>query len=143
MTTRQISPTTLSLESADRALDAGRARAEELGVAMNIVVLDGGAYGVASARMDGAALAAIETSAVKARTAVLFAQPTPDLAAAVQPGAPLFTIDVATREPLAFVPGGVPVTDAAGRVIGAIGAGGGTPDQDDEVASAAATAIAS
>jgi uncharacterized protein GlcG (DUF336 family) len=143
MTTRQISPTTLSLESADRALDAGRARAEELGVAMNIVVLDGGAYGVASARMDGAALAAIETSAVKARTAVLFAQPTRDLAAAVQPGAPLFTIDVATREPLAFVPGGVPVTDAAGRVIGAIGAGGGTPDQDDEVASAAATAIAS
>ena len=143
MTTRQISPTTLSLESADRALDAGRARAEELGVAMNIVVLDGGAYGVASARMDGAALAAIETSAVKARTAGLLAQPTPDLAAAVQPGAPLFTIDVATREPLAFVPGGVPVTDAAGRVIGAIGAGGGTPDQDDEVASAAATAIAS
>jgi uncharacterized protein GlcG (DUF336 family) len=60
---------------------------------MNVVALDAGAHGVAAARMDGAALAAIETSAVKARTAVLFAQPTRDLAAAVQPDAPLFTIE--------------------------------------------------
>jgi uncharacterized protein GlcG (DUF336 family) len=141
MTIRQISPTTLGLGAAEQAIAAGRARADELGVAMNIVALDAGAHGVAAARMDGAALAAIETSAVKARTPVLFAQPTRDLAATVQPGAALFTIEGATRDPLAFVPGGVPVTDAEGRVIGAIGAGGGTPDQDDEVASAAVAAI--
>ena len=140
--TRQISPTTLDLATAEQAISAGRARAEELGVAMNIAVLDAGANLVASARMDGAALAAIETSATKARTAVLFAQPTGDLASAVQPGAPLFTIQAGTRDPLAFVPGGIPVTDDARRVIGAVGAGGGTPDQDHEVAAAAVAAIA-
>jgi uncharacterized protein GlcG (DUF336 family) len=141
MTTLQISPTTLGLEAAERAIAAGETRAEELGVPMNIVVLDAGAHAVASARMDGAAPAAIETSAIKARTAVLFAQPTRDLADAVQPGAPLYTIEAATREPLAFVAGAVPVTDADGRVIGAIGAGGGTPNEDHEVASAAAAAL--
>jgi uncharacterized protein GlcG (DUF336 family) len=141
MTTLQISPITLGLEAAERAIAAGEARAEELGVPMNVVVLDGGAHAVASARMDGAALAAIETSAIKARTAVLFAQPTRDLADAVQPGGPLYTIEAATREPLAFVAGAVPVTDADGRVIGAIGAGGGTPTEDHEVASAATAAL--
>ena len=141
MTTVQISPTTLTLELAERAIAAGRAHAEELGVPMNIAVLDAGAHLVASARMDGAALAAIETSAVKARTALLFAQPTRALAAAVQPGGALFTIEGATRDPLAFVPGGIPVPDADGRVIGAVGAGGGTPDQDHEVAAAALAAM--
>jgi uncharacterized protein GlcG (DUF336 family) len=141
MPTTPISPTTLALDAAQRAIVAGRARAEQLGVPMNVVVLDAGAHPVASARMDGAPLAAIETSVTKARTAVLFVRPTRDLAPAVQPGAPLFTINAATRDPLTFVPGGVPVTDAEGRVVGAVGAGGGTPDQDDEVASAAVAAI--
>jgi uncharacterized protein GlcG (DUF336 family) len=141
MTTLEISPTTLGLETAERAIAAGETRAEELGVPMNVVVLDAGAHAVASARMDGAAPVAIETSAIKARTAVLFAQPTRDLADAVQPGGPLYTIEAATREPLAFVAGAVPVTDAEGRVFGAIGAGGGTPEEDHEVASAAAAAL--
>lgn len=137
----QISITTVSLADAQRAVEAGKAKAAELGVAMNIAVLDAGTHLVASARMDGAALAAIETSQTKARTAVLFAQPTKNLAAAVQPGAPLFTIEAATRDPLAFVPGGVPIRDGEGRVIGAIGAGGGAPDQDHEVAEAALAAL--
>jgi uncharacterized protein GlcG (DUF336 family) len=63
------------------------------------------------------------------------------LAAAVQPGGPLFSIEAATRAPLAFVPGDFPVTDQQGRVIGAVGAGGGTPDQDHEVAAAARAAL--
>jgi uncharacterized protein GlcG (DUF336 family) len=138
---QQLSVTTLPLADAERAIGAGKAKAAELGVACNIVVLDAGAHLVASARIDGAALAAVETSQVKARTAVLFAQPTKDLAAAVQPGRPLFSIEAATREPLAFVPGGIPVTDQQGRVIGAVGAGGGTPDQDHQVAEAARAAL--
>jgi uncharacterized protein GlcG (DUF336 family) len=56
-------------------------------------------------------------------------------------GAPLFTIEAGTRDPLAFVPGGVPIRDEAGRVIGSIGAGGGSPDQDHEVAAAALGAL--
>jgi len=63
------------------------------------------------------------------------------LAEAVQPGAPLFTIQTATRSPLAFVAGGVPLTSQDGTVIGSVGAGGGAPDEDHEVAAATAAAL--
>jgi uncharacterized protein GlcG (DUF336 family) len=141
MDIKQISPTTLPLASAERAIEAGKAKAAALGIAFTISVVDAGAYLVAAARMDGAAMAAVETSQTKARTSVLFAQPTKELAEAAQPGAPLFTHWASIRDPVAFVPGGIPITDTEGRVIGAIGAGGGSPDQDHEVATAAAAAI--
>lgn len=50
------------------------------------------------------------------------------------------TLGAASQEPLAFVPGGVPVRDADGRVIGGIGSSGGSPDQDLEIANAAVAA---
>ncbi len=72
---------------------------------------------------------------------MLFAQPTKNLTAAVQPNAPLFGIEAGTRDPLAFVGGGVPVIDPEGRLVGAIGVGGGFPDQDHQVAEAVLRAI--
>ena len=137
----QISPTFIPLAKADQAIGAAKAKAEEFGVPFTVSIVDAGAHLVAAARQDGAALAAVETSQVKARTAVLFGQATKDLAGAVQPGAPLFGIEAATSGPLAFVGGGVPVRDAHGVVIGAIGVGGGSPDQDHEVAEAALAAL--
>ncbi len=134
----QTSHTTVPLDKATAAIAAGIVRGTSLGVPFTITVIDAGGFLVAAHRMDGAALASIETSASKATTALLFARSTRDLVAAVQPGAALFTIQTATRAPLAFVPGGVPLTDSDGTVIGAVGAGGGTPDQDHEVAAAAA-----
>jgi uncharacterized protein GlcG (DUF336 family) len=88
--------------------------------------------------MDGAVLGSIEVSATKARTAVLFGQPTTDLNPAVQPGRPLFSIEGAIRELITFVAGGVPFTDDQGLVIGAVGISGGIPDQHQRVALAAA-----
>jgi uncharacterized protein GlcG (DUF336 family) len=134
----RVSLTTVPLDSATAATEAGIAKGASLGAAFTITVVDAGGFLVAAHRMDGAALASIELSASKATTALLFAQPTRDLVDAVQPGAPLFGMDAATRTPLAFMPGGVPLTDADGTVIGAVGAGGGTPDEDHEVAAAAA-----
>jgi len=141
MSITEVSVTTITLAAAQRMIDAGIAAAPSSGVAYNLAVVDAGAHLVASVRMDGAALAAVETSQVKARTAVLFGQATADLVPAVQPGAPLFAAGSATRDPLAFIPGGVPVRDQNGLVVGAIGAGGGTPDQDHEIATAALAAF--
>ena len=101
----------ITLTGADKAIEAGRAKA-------------------------GAALASVESSQAKARASVLFGAPTKDLAGAVQPGAPMFGIESGFRDTLAFVGGGVPVTDSEGRLIGAIGVGGGYPDQDNEIAEA-------
>jgi uncharacterized protein GlcG (DUF336 family) len=132
---------TITLSGADKAIEAGKAKAAQLGIAFTITVVDAGAHLIAVSRMDGAALAAVESSQAKARTSVLFGQPTRNLAPAVRPGAPLFGIESGFREPLAFVGGGVPVTDAGGALIGAIGVGGGSPDDDNEIAEAVKQAL--
>ncbi|WP_306212133.1 GlcG/HbpS family heme-binding protein [Actinoplanes sp. RD1] len=137
----QISPTTLPLSMAQSLTDVAVARAEELGIPYTITVVDGGAHVVQVTRMDGAALGSIDASLAKARTAVYFGAATTDLASSVLPGEPLFTLPTAAGVPLAFVAGAVPVKDAAGVVIGAVGAGGGTPQQDHEIAAAAAGAL--
>jgi uncharacterized protein GlcG (DUF336 family) len=140
-TTDQKSATAITLARANAAIEAAIAKANELGLALNVAVLDAGGHLIASARMDGALLAAVETSHVKARTSVLFGQATKDLVLAVQPGAPLYAIEASTRDPLAFIPGGIPVTGPDGQVIGAIGVGGASPDEDHEVAGVALAAL--
>lgn len=133
----QISPTTLPLSVAQSLTDAAIARAYRVGIPCTIAVLDGGAHLVQVTRMDGAALASIETSLAKARTAVQFGAPTADLTPMVEPGGPLHTVAASFALPVTFVAGGVPVKDAAGLVIGSVGAGGGSPQQDHEIATAA------
>ena len=140
MTAAQFSPTTTSIERAERAIEAGKQEAAGIGLPFTITVVDAGAHLVAAARMDGAVLGSIEVSATKARTAVLFGQETKDLNAVVQPGTAMFSIQDAIREPVTFVAGGIPLTDEQGLVIGAVGVSGGLPGQDHAVAVAAARA---
>ena len=131
----------IMLNNATKAIEAGKDKAAQLGIAFTITVVDAGGHLVALCRMDGAALGSVEASQSKARTSVMFATPTRDLAGAVQPGAPMFGIDSGFRDPLAFVAGGVPVTDANGTLVGAVGVGGGYPDNDHEVAEAVRAAL--
>src|SRR2546421_10823540 len=131
----------ITLSRASKAIEAGKVEGAELGIPFTISVVDAGAHVVAVARMDGAALASLELSHSKARTSVLFAQPTANLAGAAQPGAPLFGIQDGTRDPLAFLPGGIPVIDPSGRLVGAGGVGGGVPDPGPRVARAVLAAL--
>jgi uncharacterized protein GlcG (DUF336 family) len=131
----------ITLARAAKAIEAGKVEGAELGIAFTISIVDAGAHLITVSRMDGAALASVEVSQAKARTSVLFAQPTKSLVAAVQPGAPMFGIEAGTRDPLAFIAGGIPVLDANGQLIGAIGVGGGFPDQDHQVAEAVLSAL--
>ena len=138
MTGAQFSPTTVSLEQAEVAIEAGKKKAAQIGLPFTVTIVDAGAHLVAAARMDGAVLGSIEVSATKARTAVLFGQETKDLNAVVQPGTDMFSIQGAVREPVTFVAGGIPLVDDRRLVIGAVGVSGGSPDQDHQVALAAA-----
>ncbi|GAA4832282.1 hypothetical protein GCM10023221_05350 [Luteimicrobium xylanilyticum] len=133
--------TDITLDQALVVLDAARTKADETGVPSTISVLDAGARTVATVRQDGAPLISVDSSLAKARTAVFFQSPTAALVPAVQPGAPLYTLGDATAEQLTFLAGGRPIVDAQGNVIGAVGSGGGTPDQDDVIAQAAAGAL--
>jgi uncharacterized protein GlcG (DUF336 family) len=65
---------------------------------------------------------------------------TSDLAPLVQPGGPLFGIEVTNGGLVPFA-GGIPLRDAHGEPVGAIGVSAGTVEQDEEVAAAGAAAF--
>ena len=129
----------LSLSQAQAAIAAGQARAAALGVPVNIAVLDAAAHLKAFGRMDGAVLGSIDVALGKARTAALFGITSEAVWDYCKPGAPAPGLERSNGGLMTF-PGGVPVHNADGRLLGAIGVSGGSPDQDAEIARAAAAA---
>jgi uncharacterized protein GlcG (DUF336 family) len=131
---RQIS--TLGLSDARAIIAAGERKAQELGIPYNLAVVDAGGALIAHARMDGAWLGSIDISIHKAFTARAFDMATEDLAKMAQSGKPLFGINSTNHEKVVIFAGGMPVR-SGGAVIGAVGASGGTVEQDQKVVEAA------
>ncbi|MEN6457607.1 MAG: heme-binding protein [Thermoguttaceae bacterium] len=131
----------MTLTQANAALAAALKKAQEIGVKMNIAVVDVGANLKAFARMDGAWLGSIDISIRKARTARFFDMNTGELGKLSQPGGSLFAIEHSNGGLITF-PGGIPIRNAAGVVIGAIGVSGDRVENDHAVATAGAAAIA-
>jgi uncharacterized protein GlcG (DUF336 family) len=128
----------LSLEQAELILNAAKAKAAEIGTAMNIAIVDVGANLKAFVRMDGAWLGSIDIAIKKARTARFFDMPTGDIGKLSQPGGALFNIEHSNGGLISF-PGGIPIL-INGTVIGAIGVSGSTVENDHSVAAAGAAA---
>ena len=128
---------TVTLDIALKMINAARTKAEEIGVPMNIAVVDAGANLTAFARMDKAWLGSIEIAKNKAYSARAFDMSTKELAAISQPGKPAFGLPESSGHAIVIFPGGIPVK-AGDEVVGAIGCSGGLPDQDHEVAQAGA-----
>jgi uncharacterized protein GlcG (DUF336 family) len=126
----------LTLAEARSLISAGEKKAAELGIPYNIAVVDAGGDLIAHARMDGAWLGSIDISIHKAWTARAFDMATEDLAKMAQSGKPLFGIQNTNHEKVVIFGGGAPVKDGD-TVIGAVGASGGTVDQDLKVVEAA------
>lgn len=118
-------------------LEAARTASQSAGVPTSIAMVDAGGNLVAFLRLDGALLASVESAQVKARTALFFGTETRNLPAGL-PITPALLGCVSY--PVAFVPGGIPVRHN-GRLVGAIGVGGGTGEQDHAIAVAAAGAV--
>lgn len=79
----------------------------------------------------------------KAKTARFFNMPTGKLGELAQPGKPLYNIEF-SNEGLITFPGGLPLTDKNGNIIGAIGVigvSGSSVENDHEVASAGADTL--
>lgn len=132
--------TDITLEQALAIVSAARVKAETQGTLMNIAVVDAGANLKAFVRMDGAFLGSIDISIKKAKTARLFNMPTGKLGELAQPGKPLYNIEFSNGGLITF-PGGLPLKDKNGNIIGAIGVSGSTVEDDHEVASAGAAAL--
>ena len=129
----------ITLEQAQTAVDAAMEKAQELGIAMDIAVVDAGANLKAFARMDDAWLGSIDIAIKKARTARFFDMNTGAIGQLSQPGGALYNIEHSNGGLITF-PGGVPLRDSAGNVIGAIGVSGSTVEDDHAVADAGAKA---
>lgn len=130
----------ITLTQAQQAVDAALNKANEMGVKMDIAVVDVGANLKTFARMDGAWLGSIDIAQKKARTARWFDMPTGDIGGLSQPGGPLFNIEHSNNGLITF-PGGLPLKNSGGEVIGAIGVSGSTVEDDDAVASAGAAVV--
>jgi uncharacterized protein GlcG (DUF336 family) len=130
----------VTIGAGQAVLEAARAKATEIGVPMNIAVVDDGGNLVAFARMDGAWLGSIDIAQNKAFTARAFDMPTKDLAPLAQPGGPLYGIEASNRGRVIVFAGGIPLV-SDGRVVGAIGVSGGSVEQDQEVAEAGVAAF--
>lgn len=130
----------VTLATAQAVVEAARAKAEEIGVPMNIAVVDGGNNLTAFARMDGAWLGSIDIAQNKAYTARSFDMSTQDLAPLAQPNQPLYGIEASNQGRLIVFAGGIPLT-SGDEVVGAVGVSGGSVEQDHEVAAAGVAAF--
>ena len=115
----------VSLENAHTAVMAALAKSEEMGVKMNIAIVDAGANLTAFVRMDGAWLGSVDIAVRKARTARMFDMNTGEIGKLSQPGGALFNIEHSNGGLITF-PGGIPLRDGSDTVIGAIGVSGST-----------------
>ena len=131
----------ITIEQAEKISEAARAKAKQIGVPMNIAIVDEGANLKSFHRMDNAWLGSVDISIRKAKTARYFDMPTGEIGKLSQPGGPLYGIEHSNGGLISF-PGGVLLKDG-NTIVGAIGVSGGTVDQDHEVATAGANAFKS
>ncbi len=125
----------VDMASARVAIDAARKKAEKLNTQMCIAVVDSGANLKAFLRMDDAWVGSIDIAIKKAKTAVFFGMPTGQIGKLSQPGKPLFGIEHSNDGLITF-PGGLPIVDEQGVLVGAIGVSGSTVENDHAVAEA-------
>lgn len=112
-----------------RAVDAARS----MGVPMNVAIFDEGANLKAFRRMDGALLGSADIAMAKARTAALFGLNTETIGEFCKPGGTSPGLEN-TNGGLVVFAGGIPLRDADGGLLGAVGVSGGSVEQDYQVA---------
>lgn len=130
----------ITLAQAEQAIVAAKQKAGAIDTKMNIAIVDAGANLVAFGRMDGAWLGSLDISIKKAKTARYFDMNTSLIGELSQPGQPLFNIEHSNNGLITFA-GGIPITNEANQVIGAIGVSGSSVENDHIVAEAGASAI--
>jgi uncharacterized protein GlcG (DUF336 family) len=131
---------TLTYAGARVAVDAAGARAEALGVPVNIAVVDLAGGLLAFARLDGAPLLSGSIAQDKAYTVAAFnGVPTHAWFGLIE-AEPALREGIVHRDRLVIFGGGVPVT-VDGTLVGAVGVSGGTAEQDREIAEAGASAV--
>ena len=130
----------ITLQQAHKITEAAIKKSEEIGVKMDIAIVDAGANLKSFVRMDDAWLGSIDIAIKKAKTARFFNMPTGEIGKLSQPGTPLYNIEHSNDGLITF-PGGLPITNTDGQIIGAVGVSGSSVEDDHSIADAAIKAI--
>jgi uncharacterized protein GlcG (DUF336 family) len=130
----------ISLAEAEEIVAAALAKADEIGSPSNVAVVDSGGNLLAFARMDKAWLGSIDIAISKAYTSRAFDLSTRELAGLAKPGSAFYGIQESNHGKINILPGGVPLKSKE-AVVGAVGVSGGTGEQDQQIAEAAAKAV--
>ena len=130
----------ITVKQAERLIQAAASKAEEIGIAVSIVVVDAGGYLKAFSRMDGAWLGSIDVAIRKAHTSVLFEMETQTVWSFSKPNAQAHGIEN-TNGGLVTFAGGIPLKATDGELFGSIGVSGGQVNQDYMIAQAGQAAF--
>ena len=134
--------TQLTLAQASTIITAALAKSKESGYQpMGIAVLDAAGNLKAFASEDGASMFRFDIARAKAWGAVGMGVSSRTLGERAK-GNPNFFVSLAATSDGKFLPqtGAVVIKDAAGKVLGAVGASGGTGDEDEAICMAGVAA---
>jgi uncharacterized protein GlcG (DUF336 family) len=132
----------MTLEVADRAARAALARAAAMNVSVTAAVVDEAGRLVVLLKGDRTGFLTVDTARAKAFAAAAFRRSTREMVEQHKTNPAFWSaVPAVTRGEALPSTGGVPIV-VGGRVIGAIGCGGASPDDDHECAAAGAAAAA-
>jgi glc operon protein GlcG len=128
---------TLTLAAAKTIVAAAEAEANKRGATVVIAIVDDGGHLILLERLDDTQVASVEVAIGKARTASIFRRPSKVFEDQVREGR-VAALALPGATPLQ---GGVPII-VEGKVVGAIGVSGNSPQEDEDIAKAGAAATA-
>ena len=130
----------LTLDDAQLMMAAAEKKSKEIGVVMDIAIVDDGGNLLAFQRMDNARITSITIAIDKAFTAGAARKSTRDYGNVSGPGQPAFGINSSIQGRFMIFAGGLPIF-IDDNPVGGIGCSSGSPDQDEEVAQAGLDAL--
>ena len=126
----------ITLEAAEKVAAAAEIEAKKRSATVVIVVVDDGGYPLVLKRLNDTQVASVEVGIGKARTAAIFRRPSREFEEQIKNGR-LASLVLPGATPLQ---GGLPLI-ADGKVVGAIGVSGNTPQEDEDIAKAGVAAF--
>ena len=126
----------ITLEAAEKVAAAAEAEAKKRNATVVIVVVDDGGYPIVLKRLNDTQVASVDVGIGKARTAAIFRRSSKDFEDQIKNGR-LASLVLPGATPLQ---GGVPLI-SDGKVVGAIGVSGNTPQEDEDIAKAGAASF--
>ena len=126
----------LTLEAAEKVAAAAEAEAKRRNATVVIVVVDDGGYPIVLKRLNDTQVASVDVGIGKARTAAIFRRSSKDFEDQIKNGR-IASLVLPGATPLQ---GGVPLI-YEGKVVGAIGVSGNTPQEDEDIAKAGAASF--